>query len=65
MREIVERDEDQIETILHSMEAIRAALDERYDEVQNLTVLCAKRKIHEIFSSEGTSFQVWTYNDFY
>ena len=61
VREIVEHDKNQIETILNTMETIREALEERYDEMQNLTVLCAKRKIPDVFRffpGEGTAFQV-------
>ena len=49
VQEIVERDRDHIETILQNMEAIRKALDERNDEMQDLTVLCAKHNIPDTF----------------
>ena len=49
VREIVEQDKEQIETILHNMEEIRKALDERYDEMQNLTVLCVKLQVPDVF----------------
>ena len=64
VREIADRDRDQIQMILHSMEAIRKALDERYDEMRNITVLCAKRKIPNVFRTfprEGTAIQVSTW----
>ena len=57
VREIVEHDKDQIQTIQENMEAIRKALDERSDEMHNVVVLCAKLKIPDVFKtlSSGTT----------
>ena len=51
VREIVEQDKEQIETILHSVNTIGKALDERYDEMQNLTVFCAKLQVPNVFGT--------------
>ena len=61
VREIVELDRRHIKTILHNMEAIRKALDKRYDEIQSLRALCAKLKIPDVFRTfpgEGNTVQV-------
>ena len=70
VREIVEQDKEQIEKILHNMEAIGKALDERYDEMQNLTVLCEKLKVPNIFETIAVDvadytpsvIQVWDFD---
>ena len=72
VREIVEQDKEQIETILHNMEEIRKALDERYDEMQNLTVLCVKLKVPNVFGTIAVDvadytpsvIQVWNFDNF-
>ena len=57
VREIVEQDKELMETILHSVKTIGKALDEHYDEMQNLTVLCEKRKVPDVFgTSSGGDF---------
>ena len=64
VKEIVERDRRQMYAILHGMKTIGKALDERYDEMQNMTVLCAKLEVPDVFSilSSGlTALQVKYY----
>ena len=64
IKEIVERDRRQMYAILHSMKTIGKALDERYDEMQNLTVLFAKLEVPDVFrtlSSGMTALEVKYY----
>ena len=72
VREIVEQDKERIEKILHNMEAIGKALDEHYDEMQSLTVLCAKRKVPDVFGDvtrgledfKPPRIEVWNFDNF-
>ena len=54
------------------METIGKALDEHYDGMQNLTVLCAKLKVPNVFGTIAVDvtdytpsvIQVWNFDNF-